>query len=235
MIILMAEKNVKKRNWAFVAYPDSLPKDWKEQLQKSGVQCAISPLHDKDLDPTGKPKKPHYHIILVYGSPTTYNNVKSFTNGTLGQSIPQPLEQVRGYHRYLTHEDNPEKAQYEKSEIQYINGFDIRDFVEMTKSEVNKYKCEILDFIADNGICEYADLLLTLRHGGEATADLLEVAMNHTILFSQFIKSLRYKQYEVARTDERVNQCAPDILSYDKKKRMIHWGRKSEKGFYNFE
>lgn len=234
MIILMAEKNVKKRNWAFVAYPESLPKDWKEQLQKSGVQCAISPLHDKDFNADGTPKKPHYHIILVYGSPTTYNNVKSFTNGTLGQSIPQPLEQVRGYHRYLTHEDNPEKAQYSKSEIQYINGFDIRDFVEMTKSEVNKYKCEILDFIADNGICEYADLLLMLRYGGEATADLLEVAMNHTILFSQFIKSLKYKQYEMnAQIERQQQQKPPQIMLHNKQN--LKWRRKSEKGFYNFE
>ena len=77
----MAEKNVKKRNWAFVLYPESAPKDWREQLAKSGIQCAVSPLHDKDLDPTGNPKKPHYHVILVYGNPTTYNNVKGFTNG----------------------------------------------------------------------------------------------------------------------------------------------------------
>ena len=65
------EKSVKKRNWAFVLYPESAPKDWREQLARSGVACAISPLHDRDINPTGEPKKPHYHVILVYGSPTT--------------------------------------------------------------------------------------------------------------------------------------------------------------------
>ena len=49
-------KNVKKRNWAFVLYPESAPEDWKEQLRLSGLQGAISPLHDKDINPTGEPK-----------------------------------------------------------------------------------------------------------------------------------------------------------------------------------
>lgn len=198
----MAEKNVKKRCWAFVLYPESAPKDWREQLAKSGIQCAVSPLHDRDTNPTGEPKKPHHHVILVYGNPTTYSNVKAFTNGRLGQTIPQPLEQVRGYYRYLTHEDNPEKAQYDKADIQTINGFDIRDFVEMTKSEVTRYKRELLAFIRDNDLMEYADLLDVLLDGGEATADLFEVASNHTLFLTKYIASRRYKATGVSRGDD---------------------------------
>lgn len=198
----MAEKNVKKRCWAFVLYPESAPKDWREQLAKSGIQCAVSPLHDRDTNPTGEPKKPHHHVILVYGNPTTYSNVKAFTNGRLGQTIPQPLEQVRGYYRYLTHADNPEKAQYSAAEIETINGFDIRDFVEMTKSEVTRYKRELLVFIRDNDLMEYADLLDVLLDGGEATADLFEVASNHTLFLTKYIASRRYKATGVSRGDD---------------------------------
>lgn len=198
----MAEKNVKKRNWAFVLYPESAPKDWLEQLAKSGIQCAVSPLHDQDINPGGEPKKPHYHVILVYGNPTTYNNVKALTNGKLGQTIPQPLEQVRGYYRYLTHADNPEKAQYSAADIQTINGFDIRDYVEMTKSEVIKYKRELLAFIRDNDLMEYSDLLDILLDGGEATADLFEVASNHTLFLTKYIASRRYKVTGCSRGDD---------------------------------
>ena len=55
----MAEKkeNLKKRNWTFVLYPESAPSDWIEQLKLSGLMCAVSPLHDKDVNPTGEPKK----------------------------------------------------------------------------------------------------------------------------------------------------------------------------------
>ena len=185
----MAEKNVKKRNWAFVLYPESAPKDWREQLAKSGVQVAVSPLHDRDVNPDGEPKKAHYHVILVYGNPTTYNNVKSFTNGQLGQTVPQPLEQVRGYYRYLTHADNPEKAQYSPADIQTFNGFDIRDFVELTKSETSKLMRQVQQLIRDNGITEYGVLMDILMDGGEATADMYEVASGHTLFFRAYLTS----------------------------------------------
>lgn len=187
-------KNVKKRNWAFVLYPESAPADWRERLTKSGLQCAISPLHDRDLNPTGEPKKAHYHVILCYEGPTSFNVVKRLTED-LNQPIPQPLEQVRGYYRYLTHEDNPEKAQYSKADIQHINGFDIREFVEMTKSEVLRYKREIIEFIRDNRLTEYADLVDALYDSGEAMADHFEVATNNTLFFKSYLTS-RWRKVE---------------------------------------
>ena len=122
---------VKKRNWTFVLYPESAPEDWREQLQKTGLLCAISPLHDRDVNPDGEVKKAHYHVILCYSGPTSYDVVKRLTD-SLSQPIPQPLEQVRGMYRYFTHKDNPDKAQYCDDDISTINGFDIRDFVELT-------------------------------------------------------------------------------------------------------
>ena len=126
----MASKNVKKRNWAFVLYPESAPVDWRDLLQKTGLQCAVSPLHDRDLNPDGEPKKAHFHIIICYSGPTSFNVVKALTD-SLCCPIPQALEQVRGYYRYFTHKDNPEKFQYQESEISTINGFSIMDFVEL--------------------------------------------------------------------------------------------------------
>lgn len=187
----MSEKNVKKRNWAFVLYPESAPSDWRERLQKSGLMCAISPLHDKDVNATGEPKKPHYHIILVYGNTTTFKNVEALTK-RLNQPIPQALEQVRGYYRYLTHEDNPEKAQYSKSDIQTLNGFDIRDFVEMTKSEVTKFKRELVQFIQDNNLMEYADLLDALM-AGAGPSEWFDVASSNTLFFTAYLKSRRFR------------------------------------------
>lgn len=186
----MAEKNVKKRNWAFTAWPDSLPHDWKEQLEKTGLPIAISPIHDKDINATGEPKKPHYHVMLFYSGPTSYNVVKRLTD-SLGQPIPQAVENVQGYYRYLTHEDNPEKAQYDKADIQTMNGFHIRDYVEMKKSEVGKYIREVQDFIRDNGITEYADLMDKLLDGGETLADWWDVASNHTLFFTAYLRSAR--------------------------------------------
>lgn len=204
----MAEKNVKKRNWAMVLYPESAPEDWREQLRLSGLQVAISPLHDKDVNADGEPKKAHHHVILVYGSPTTCNNVKALCD-RLNQPIPQPLEQVRGYYRYLTHEDNPEKAQYSKSDIQTLNGFDIREFVELTKSEVTKAKREILQLIRDNSITEYADLIDILMDGGEGTADMFDVASNNTLFFKAYLTSQWRRQAAPGRPPENEEGKGP--------------------------
>ena len=185
-------KILKKRNWAFVVYPESAPSDWIEQLQLSGAQFAISLLHDKDLNATGEPKKAHWHVIVVYGSPTTESNVKE-SYRAFKRPKPIPLEQVRGYYRYLTHKDNPEKAQYDEKDIQTLNGFDIRDFVEMTKSEVNVKIRIIQKMIREFDFLEYADLLDYLQDE-EELADEYDVAINHTILLNTYIKSRRYKR-----------------------------------------
>lgn len=189
----MSEKNVKKRNWAFVVYPESAPKNWREQLALTGLQCAISPLHDRDVNPTGEPKKPHYHVILAYSGPTSYNVVKALTNGKLGQTIPQPIEQLEGYYRYFTHKDNPEKAQYSAADIETINGFDIRNYIDLTKSEVVRIKREIQAFIRDNQIFEYADLMDLLMDAGDEMADHYEVAANNTVFFDRYLSSRRFR------------------------------------------
>lgn len=191
-------KNVKKRYWAAVLYPESAPENWKEQLSLSGLSVAISPLHDKDIDATGEPKKPHYHLILCYQGPTTFNAVNAFM-GRLNQPIPQPLESVKGYYRYLTHKDNPDKYQYDEHEISTINGFNILDFVEMTGREVDEIKIRIFDLIRQLDIFEYCDLLDFLRDN-ELLAEF-RIASTQTILFNNYIKSRKYKNRGVGDSE----------------------------------
>lgn len=187
----MAQKNVKKRNWAFIVYPESAPADWVEQLQLTGLQCEISPLHDKDLNPDGTPKKPHYHVIVCYSGPASFNVVKSLTD-RLNQPVPQALEQVKGYHRYLTHMDNPEKYQYNCADIQTLNGFNILDYCDLTRSEVLEYKKEICALIREKDFCEYSVLLDFLLDND--LSDLFDCASSNTVLFNNYIKSRRWRR-----------------------------------------
>ena len=174
------------------------------RIGSSSCNCLVHSLqshrYDKDLNATGEPKKAHWHVIAVYGSPTTESNVKSLTE-RLNAPKPIPLEQVRGYYRYLTHKDNPEKAQYDENDIQTLNGFDIRDFVEMTKSEVNAKIRIIQKMIRELDFLEYADLLDYLQDN-EELADEYDVAINHTILLNTYIKSRRYKREPKSRVGE---------------------------------
>lgn len=194
-------KNVKKRNWAFVLYPESAPENWREELQKTGLQCAISPLHDRDMNPDNTPKKAHYHVILTYSGPTSYNVVKALTDG-FNQPIPQALEQVRGYYRYLTHKDNPEKAQYDEREIKTINGFNIADFSELTRSEVTQIKKSLQKLIREYGITEYAELMDYLQD--EEMNVEYEVASNNTYFFDKYIASKRNRPARV------IPKCDPN-------------------------
>ena len=186
----LKKSNIKKRNWAFILYPESAPENWIELLQKTGLQCAISPLHNKDKDPTGTPKKAHYHIIACYSGPTSYNVVKALTD-SFNASIPQALEQVRGYYRYLTHKDNPEKYQYNESDIKTVNGFNISDFVELSKSEVLEIKKNLQQLIRNLNIFEYADFMDYLQDNDLNVE--YEVASNNTYFFEKYITSRRNK------------------------------------------
>ena len=186
----MPSKIVKKRNWAFVVYPESLPEGWLDLLRETGLQCAISPLHDKDKEPTGELKKAHYHVIVCYSGPTSYNVVKGLTE-QLHAPGPQALEQVRGYYRYLTHKDNPEKAQYSENDIQTLNGFYIGDFVELTKSEVLNIKRELLTLIREADILEYSDFLNLLQDSD--MVQQFDVASSNTLFFDRYISSRRNK------------------------------------------
>lgn len=212
----MAE-TVKKRNWTFVLYPESAPKDWREQIKLSGLMAAVSPLHDKDINPTGEAKKAHYHILLVYSGPTTYNAVAKFT-ASLNATVPQALESVRGMYRYFSHKDNPEKYQYNEADIAAINGFNIADLIELTKSEVNEIKMNILKLVRDVDITEYSGLVDFLIDN-EMTTEY-DVAINNTLFFNTYITSRRhaeqiaamnYGKLELARSKqlkrEQETQC----------------------------
>lgn len=180
---------VKKRLWAFVMYPDSMPNDAIDILKQSGLPCAISPLHDKDLNPDDVEKKPHYHVILVYSGPTTYNAVSKFT-ASLNATVPQPLESVRGYYRYLTHKDNPEKFQYDDNDIVHLNGFNISDFVELTKSEIVQIKIKVQQFIREFNITEYSELM-DMLFDNELMVEY-EIASNNTLFFNSYVSSRRH-------------------------------------------
>lgn len=210
----MAE-NVKKRNWTFVLYPESAPKDWREQLKISGLMSAISPLHDKDVNPTGEPKKAHYHILLVYSGPTTYNAVAKFT-ASLNATIPQPLESVRGMYRYFSHKDNPEKYQYDEAEITTVNGFNIADLVELTKSEVNAIKVSILKLIREVDIYEYSGLVDFLIDNEMLTE--YDVAINNTFFFHTYITSRRHSEFTEAMNYGKIEVARAKLLKKEKDK-----------------
>ena len=183
------EKEPKSKLWAAEVYPDSAPEDWKEIIKISGLVAAISPLHKDDVNPTGEPKKSHWHIILAWDGPTTLNNARQFVMEKLNGPTPFELKSVRGMYNYFTHKDNPEKAQYDEKDIEHINGFCLSNFVNLTREEEKKCLKRIFKIVEDVGLTEYADLLKFLDDNG--LDDEWEVARKNTFLVNTYICSKR--------------------------------------------
>lgn len=197
---------VKARNWLAVMYPESLPADWIEQLQRTGLEIAISPLHDNDYwteadeqkNPDNKAdtkKKPHYHVILCYSGPATYASVKAITDA-LHQPAPTKCESVKGNYDYLTHANRPEKAQYDKADIRLLNGFCILDKVELPRSQVLEIKKTLQKLIIEQDMLDYAEFLdfVMLNCNDEE----YEVATGNTILFCNYLRG-RWQRVERER------------------------------------
>lgn len=185
-------KRITGRSWAFVIYPESLPENWKEIIVETGLPMAISPLHDKDINPTGEEKKAHYHVICYYENATTFNNVKQNVTDKLNGTIPIKLESMRGMYRYHLHLDNPEKYQYDDRDRTFFNGFDIDFASKLTRTEINKLIREIHTFINNNDIVEYIDLLDILKDND--LFDMYDIAISNTLLFKSLLDSKRNKE-----------------------------------------
>nr|WP_015237548.1 replication protein [Mycoplasma cottewii]AFY63026.1 plasmid replication initiation protein [Mycoplasma cottewii] len=186
LLILSKSKNMKKRHWAMIIYPESLPENWKQILQETGCEIAYI-LHDKDINDNGEPKKPHYHVIMSYtNGTTTFSNVRKITEA-LNAPEPQGIESVGGYYRYLTHKDNPEKYQYDEKDIVHLNGFSVWNYIELKNGETLRIKREITKFIDESGILLYDDLI-NYYIGTEQDLHF-KVASENVLYFSTILKS----------------------------------------------
>lgn len=185
----MKLNELKKRNWTFELYDDSCSNDWEDYLNSTGVPY-IYAYHDKDVNPTGEPKKPHYHVMLCFDGPITFSNVKTYGERVgCANGVIYPVGSVRGMVRYFCHKDNPDKYQYEEDVLQCRNGFDPKDYFALTCSQIKAFKRKIIEFIIDNEITEYADLIDTLMYSDYT--DMFDIASQNTFFFTQYIKSKR--------------------------------------------
>ena len=174
----MLKSDLKKRNWTFVLYDDSCAKDWEDYLISTGVPFTYA-YHDKDITEIGETKKPHYHVLMCFDGPTTYNTMLDHGKRVgAANDVVQPVGSVRGIVRYFCHKDNPDKYQYSEDIVQCRNGFDPTDYFNLTVSQQKSLKKAVTAFIRDNEITEYAELVDILMDSDEM--DMYDIATQHT-------------------------------------------------------
>lgn len=186
--------NVDKRgrSWTFVLYPESMPSDWIDILNSLHTPVVISPLHDKDINPDGTPKKPHYHILLVFDGNKSYTQVYTFVK-KLNAPIPQLVENTKGMVRYFIHMDNPEKFQYDKSEMRTLGYVDLESFFEVSYTQRMVLISEMIDYISTNSIEIYADFVDYARNFRRNDWFFVLIAQSTSSFIKDYINSLSYK------------------------------------------
>lgn len=157
----MAKRESRYRDFATIIYPDCNQTNWLQILKETHLPVFISPLHDKDVNANGTPKKPHYHVMIMFEAPRTLDNIKEFVASFEGVGV-EIIKTKRGYSRYLCHMDNPEKAQYSSDDVRSLGG---ANYHECCMNGADKFMIidEIIDFIAEEKVEDILELYAFAR------------------------------------------------------------------------
>lgn len=176
------------RNYATVVYPESAPENWQDILASQLVPSFISPLHDKDINPTGEPKKAHYHVVLMFEGVKTVDQARALVEqfGGVGCEV---INSLRGYARYLCHLDNPEKAQYKADDVKAFCG---ADYIGTIGLAIDKYKAidEMMQFCEDMNINSF---YLLSKYASVHRSDWARVLKDSgTVFMREYLKSRKW-------------------------------------------
>ena len=190
----MAEKKStdnRTRTWSFVLYEDSAPENWRDVLDDMHIEWIESPWHDKDVNANGEPKKKHKHILLLFQGKKSYEQIKEITD-ELQQPIPQRCHNAKALVRYMAHMDNPEKAQYNPSDIVAHGGVDLADMLRPSSSERYTLIRDMIDYIRSAAVTEFQDLMdyAAAEHFDDWFPLLCD---NSAYVIGQYIKSQRHR------------------------------------------
>lgn len=190
----------KSKYFCCMLYPDSATYDVDtiiKALAEEHLTFAVSPIHDRDVEDDGSPKKAHYHILLAYSSATTLNNIRGWFKAC---GMPESdLHSVRicasgvGYYRYLTHKDNPEKAQYDDNDIRVFNDFNeiFKKFANTESDRVDRLVC-IFQIVDELNTISFHNLIQYLMLNERELFKMLTSSSALAICVKEYQRSLEY-------------------------------------------
>lgn len=190
----------KSKYFCCVLYPDSTSYDTDKlikALAQEHLTFAVSPIHDKDINADGSFKKGHYHLLLAYSSATTLSNIRGWFKAC---GMPESeLHSIRvcasgvGYYRYLTHKGNPEKAQYDDSDIRVFNDSD-ELFKKFSKTASDKIDdlVRIFQLVDELNTISFHSLIQYLMFNERDLFKLITSSSALAICVKEYQRSLEY-------------------------------------------
>jgi hypothetical protein len=182
-------KETRKRNWTFVVYEDSAPENWRDLLSGQCVPMFVSPYHDKDVNPDGEPKKPHWHVVVMFSSLHTEAAAQELSDLCSGVKVQQ-VKDIVGMSRYLCHLDNPEKAQYQIQDVLSLGGADYLDKVSKA-ADTDAALGEMMDWCIEQGCYSFFRLS---NYARQNRADWFRViTSSRTVFLTAWLKSMEWE------------------------------------------
>lgn len=184
-------KQSRTRNFATILYPESAPANWRDIIAGLHVPVLVSPLHDKDTNPDGTQKKPHYHVLFMFDTVKNWESqIKPLFDsfGGVGREI---VNSARGYARYLCHLDNPEKAQYNPNDILAFGGADYLTVTHLPTDDIAMLK-DIFAYIRANNIFSLSELLDICAINNPDW--FMIISTSRAYIVDKYIKSLKWEK-----------------------------------------
>jgi len=217
------------RNFATIVYPSkeyldsidseydgtegygSAPENWQEIISDLHIPVMISPLH-QDINPDGKMKKPHWHILFMFESMKDWEKQVKPIFDSFGGIGRETVNSARGYARYLCHLDNPEKKQYSPDDVICFGGADYQAVVHLPTDDV-KILQDIFLYIRQNQIYSLAEFLDICAINNPEWFSI--VAISKAYIVDKYIKSLTWEKESnyVRKIDEtKIDYDTGEIL-----------------------
>lgn len=206
------KKDDRQRAYAFLVYEDSSNPDWLERLNQEHVEALVSPYHDRDFNPDGTPKKPHWHVMLMYDGKKSRAQINELRERVIGPDYNRKFEEIgtmRGYARYMCHMDNPEKAEYDKADVVALCGVDY-DAIITLPGDDDRMIGDMMEYIREHEVRYYSDFMLMCKANNQDWFKLLVSRRSYVII--EFIKSEAAKAMHAEREAEREARHTVDYI-----------------------
>ena len=169
------------------------PDNWLEILDDCHVPALISPLHAMDRNPDGTLKKPHYHVLLMFDGVKTREQADRIFDQIHGVGREE-IQSVRGYARYLTHLDNPEKYQY-KEPVRCLGGADY-DAITYLPGDDLVNVMDMMEYIRANNIQSFAAFCDICKKNNP---EWFKVIVLHRMAYiiKEYIKSVHWENQQM--------------------------------------
>lgn len=193
--------------WATICYPESCKPEFKDILAEKKIPCAVSPLHDRDINEDGTPKKPHYHIVFAFPSQKSNLQIEDIVSAIGGVGCENVMD-IGAYTRYLTHDDDEDKAQYSKDDIAIIGGFDYAKLSARKLDAVDAFG-EIIDMIENNALRTYTEVV---RCAKQNRPELMKVCMDKSYAIGQYLRGINQSEQREAKRKHDIQVACMEHL-----------------------